>query len=187
MIGFSVANYDLEFLDEALNSGAGGKFDYLSLSPFHYASGSDRQLATVLPTVRKLLTSHGLPSDMPVHITLTGEDEDLPHAAALANALGFDRVFVQFAPALLGGIPKDSPSLPEPLSYEGKNSVALTFAKPTQALASSNPTPQPPRGMKKTKPPASPSAAPHLFFKPRFSSILNSFPRMTTKSRSPSK
>lgn len=141
MIGFSVANYDLEFLDEALNSGAGGKFDYLSLSPFHFAPGSDRQLATVLPTVRKLLASHDLPPEIPVHITLTGADEDLPHAAALAQSLGFDRVFVQFAPALLGGIPKDSPSLPEPLSYEGKNSVALTFGKTNTSTGIFQPDP----------------------------------------------
>ncbi len=128
-IGFSVANYDLEFLDEALKSGAGKKFDYLSLSPFHYASGSDRQLTTVLPTVRRLLASHDLPADLPVHITLTGADEDLPHAAALAQSLGFNRVFVQFAPALLEQVPKDAPSLPDSLSYEGKNSVVLTFGK----------------------------------------------------------
>ena len=139
MLGFSLASYDLEFLDEALNSGAGGKFDYISLSPFHYAAGSDRQLATVLPTLRALLASHDLPQEMPVHITLTGADDDLPHAAALAQSLGFDRVFVQFAPALLATIPGDSPSAPP--SYEGKDSAALTFGTPNVSTGIFQPDP----------------------------------------------
>lgn len=140
-IGFSLANYDLEFLDEALRSGAGRKFDYLSLSPFHFAPGSDRQFATVLPTARALLVSHGLPGEFPVHITLTGAEKDIPHAAALAQAMGFDRVFIEAAPVLLKGIPEKAPALPEPVSYEGEDSVAITFGETNDSAGVFQPVP----------------------------------------------
>lgn len=126
-IGFSLANYDLEFLDEALRSGAGKKLDYLSLSPFEITSGSDRRLTSVLPTVRALLTSYDLPSSIPIHITLTGKESDLPNAAALAQSLGFDRVFIESSPAMLKKIPKGVPSIPKLISYEGVDTVELNF------------------------------------------------------------
>ena len=129
LIGFSLANYDLEFLDEALRSGAGGKFDYLSLSPFHYVAGTDRQFASILPTVRALLASYELPGEMPVHITLTGGGKDLPHAAALAQALGFDRIFIEAEPPLLKEIPAKAPPLPEQVSYEGRDSAEIIFGE----------------------------------------------------------
>lgn len=140
-IGFSLANYDLDFLDETLSSGAGKKFDYLSLSPFHFAPGADRQFVTVLPTIRALLVSHGLPGDMPVHITLAGAEKDLLHAAALAQAMGFDRVFIEAGPTLLKEIPEKAPSLPQAVSYEGKDSVVLTFGETNVSTGVFQPVP----------------------------------------------
>lgn len=128
-IGFSLADYDLEFLEETLRSGAGGKFDYVSLSPFQYTPGSDAQFATMLPTVRALLASYDLPGDIPVRITLAGSSEDLPGAAALATSLGFDRVFILADAASLEKVPEQAPPLPQQASFDERDSVELVFGK----------------------------------------------------------
>ena len=129
-LGFTIAEYDLEFLDQALRSGAGGNFEYISLAPFHYASGSERFLRTVLPTIQALLGSYDLSERIPVGITLTGTEEELPRAAALAKSLGFDPVFIEGKAALLEEVPDAPAALPRTPDYD--ETVSLTFGQPSQ-------------------------------------------------------
>jgi hypothetical protein len=105
LIGISITNYDLQFLDTCLRDGAVGQFDFVSLSPFPASPGTDRILPGALTTVRKLLTLHGLPAETPVHITLTGSEADLVMAAASARTAGFDQVFIEASAKTLAGIP----------------------------------------------------------------------------------
>lgn len=128
-IGFALANYDLEFLDDALRDGAGGQFDYISLSPFPCSEGCAPQLATVLPTIRKLLSAHSQDPATPVHITLTGSEKALTEAAPLALSLGFAEVFLKTDPATLAKIPVEPSPAPAAPDLSGKGKVSLTLGE----------------------------------------------------------
>lgn len=128
-IGFSLANYDLEFLDDALRDGAGGQFDFISLSPFPCSEGSAPVLATVLPTIRKLLASHKADPAIPVHITLTGSETALAEAAPLALSLGFAEIFLATDPATIAKIPSAPIPAPAPPDLAGKESVRVTLGE----------------------------------------------------------
>lgn len=128
-IGFSIANYDLEFLDDALRDGAGGQFDFISLSPFPCAEGCAPILATVLPTIRKLLASHKADPGIPVHITLTGSEAALAEAAPLALSLGFAEIFLTTGPETLAKIPTAPVPAPAAPDLSGKDSVRVALGE----------------------------------------------------------
>ncbi|MEK6231091.1 MAG: hypothetical protein N2A42_04510 [Luteolibacter sp.] len=128
-IGFSLANYDLEFLDDALREGAGGQFDYISLSPFPCSEGCGFVLASVLPTLRKLLATHGTDSEIPVHITLSGGEAALAEAAPLALALGFTQIFLETDPATLAKLPTEPASIPTSPDLSGNDTVRVTLGE----------------------------------------------------------
>ncbi|QTN31786.1 hypothetical protein HZ994_05410 [Akkermansiaceae bacterium] len=128
-IGFSLANYDLEFLDDALREGAGDQFDFISLSPFPCSEGIAPVLPTVLPTLRRLLALHGVDAEMPVHITLTGSQEALSEAAPLALSLGFAHVFLETDPATFAKIPTAPAAVPETADHSGKTAGSITFGQ----------------------------------------------------------
>ncbi len=128
-IGFALANYDLEFLDDALREGAGGQFDYISLSPFPCSEGCSPILVTVLPTLRKLLALHGVPAEMPVHITLTGSEAALAEAAPLSLSLGFAEIFLETDPATLTKIPTAPGTASAAPDLSGKDSIRVTLGE----------------------------------------------------------
>ncbi len=130
--GISIAQYDLQFLDACLRDGAVGQFDFVSLSPFPVSPGTDRLMPGALTTVRKLLTHHGLPSEIPVHITLSGAAAELVVTAASARAAGFDQIFIETDAELLAKIPdKSHPNVPK--SYSESPSVSITLSETNQA------------------------------------------------------
>lgn len=132
LIGISIANYDLQFLDATLRDGAVGQFDFVSLSPFPVSSGTDRIMPGALASVRKLLTLHGLPAETPVHITLTGSEANLVMVAASARTAGFDQVFIEADAKTLAGIPdKTHGDLSK--SYAESPSVSITLGETNQA------------------------------------------------------
>lgn len=130
--GISIANYDLEFLDATLRDGAVGQFDFVSLSPFPVSTGTDHLLPGALAAVRKLMTLHGLPAEMPVHITLTGSESELIAAAATARSGGFDKVFIEASAETLAGIPEDSEPVPPGKSHSGSPYISLTLGETSQ-------------------------------------------------------
>ena len=131
--GITIAHYDLQFLDACLRDGAVGQFDFVSLSPFPVSPGTDRILPGALATVRKLLTHHGLPAETPVHITLTGPENQLIHAAASARAAGFDRVFIEASAETLARIPEKTEPAPPGKSHAESPSVSLALGETNQA------------------------------------------------------
>lgn len=133
-IGFSLAGFDLEFLDEALRSGAGRYFDYISLAPYVYNSGSAEHFATLLPTLRRLLAEYDISANLPVFVTLTGENEDLAIAAPLGFSLGFEGVFLGIDPAALAEIPeKLSEPVPPTRDFSKEETISLQFGKEDQS------------------------------------------------------
>jgi len=129
LIGFSLADYDLEFLDDALRDGAGGQFDFISLSPYRYSPDSGDIFTDLLPPLRRLLESHGLSPAMPIVISLVGEEKDITHAASLDKSEDFKRIFLEGDPAILSKIPAapDTPSTPE--SFAEAKSVEIVFGE----------------------------------------------------------
>lgn len=128
-IGFALAKYDLEFLNDALREGAGGQFDFISLSPFPCSEGCAPVLATVLPTLRKLLAGYGVDSEMPVHITLTGSEAALTEMAPLALSLGFSQVFLETNPATFAKIPTQPATMPEAADFSKKSVGTFTLGE----------------------------------------------------------
>lgn len=132
-IGFVLADYDLEFLDSAIRDGAAGQFDYISLSPYEYQAGSSLHFKTLLPSLRTLLASHKVHS-VKVHLTLTGENEELATAAPLALDLGFDEVFVKCDPATLRTLPTTPPEgLPVARSFADAEAIGITLGKTNES------------------------------------------------------
>lgn len=132
LIGISIAAYDLEFLDKCLKDGAAGQFDFVSLSPFPAAVGTERLMPGILATVRKLLATHDLPAETPVHITLTGAEANLIQTATSARAAGFDQVFIEADAATLAKIPADPEPLPPGKSHADASSVSITLGETNQ-------------------------------------------------------
>lgn len=127
-IGFVLANYDLEFLDSALRDGAAGNFDYISLSPYPAHKESAPQFLTVLPALTALLKKHKVP-EIPIHITLTGELDDLTLIAPLASASGFDRIFLQTDPKNLKTISSTVTALKIFPSFSESPSVSIKLGE----------------------------------------------------------
>jgi hypothetical protein len=132
LIGISIANYNLEFFYNCLKDGAAGQFDFVSLSPFPATAGTERLMPGALAAVRKLLASHDLPAETPVHITLTGAEADLISTAAAARAAGFDQVFIQSGAATLAKIPAEAEPLPPGKSYAEAPSVSIELGETNQ-------------------------------------------------------
>lgn len=145
LIGFSLANFDLKFLDEAMRAGAVGNFDFISLSPYPCSPGSSPQFATVLTTLRALLESRRAPPGLPILITLTGTPEALAECAPLALSLGFSGVFIRASPELITALPVKPASLPVRKIPADRQSVSFTFGNPNQpdGLYQINPTTTP--------------------------------------------
>lgn len=95
LIGFSIPNYDLEFLERSLRDGAEGQFDFISIAPFPVVSGTDPLFLSILPAIRKILADYDMDSEMPVQINLTGSPKDLEHHARLATRQGYARIFLE--------------------------------------------------------------------------------------------
>lgn len=129
LIGFSLANYDLEFLDDALRDGAGGQFDFISLSPFRYSPDSGDIFADLIPPLRRLLQSHGLSPAMPIIMTLVGEEKDITHAASLGQNDDIKRIFLEGDPEILAKIPPAPEKHPTPDSFTGAKSVEIIFGE----------------------------------------------------------
>ena len=110
-IGMSVANFDVNFLNLAIEAGAADHFDFICVHPFeklHALSyGGEPALLGMAGTLREMLASNHQPADMPLWITEIGSEapvtpndqEDqvqanlLIKAYLLAIASGFQRVF----------------------------------------------------------------------------------------------
>ena len=131
--GISIANYDLQFLDACLRDGAVGQFDFVSLSPFPVSPDTYRILPGALTTVRKLLDLHGLPTDTPLQITLTGHKDQVVLAAVSARAAGFDRVFIEATAETLANIPQKSEPAPVRKSLVNSTSVSIALGETNQA------------------------------------------------------
>jgi len=131
--GISIAHYDLQFLDACLRDGAVGQFDFVSLSPFPVSPDTYRILPGALTTVRKLLDLHGLPTDTPLQITLTGHKDQVVLAAASARAAGFDRVFIEATAETLANIPQKSEPAPVRKSLVNSTSVSIALGETNQA------------------------------------------------------
>jgi len=119
---------DLEFLDSAIRDGAAGNFDYISLSPYPCNKETAHHFQTLLPTLRALLKSHGI-DPLPIHITLTGETQDLAAIAPLAIAAGYEQVFLKCDPTFLKAIPAAPSKTPSSISYSDADSVSITLGE----------------------------------------------------------
>lgn len=129
-IGFSLTDLDLHFLHLALNDGAAGNFDYLSLNPYPYSPDSETHFLTILPTIRQLLASHQQAPTLPVHITLTAPTTtDLLKAILLARLQGFDHIFSHSDTQALNFLQKNLGPDPQYLGHLdlGPDTYALLF------------------------------------------------------------
>ena len=131
LVGFSIPNGDLEFLDHSLRDGAEGQFDYISLAPFPVTSDTDPLFLSILPAIREILDEYGMDTEMPVQITLTGTPSDLEHYARLASETGYSDVFLETSPATLAEIDPDKPL---------KKSGAVTKAPPYKVTFGEKPS-----------------------------------------------
>jgi len=131
-IGFVIANYDVEFLDAALRDGAAGNFDYISLSPFpvhkEFGKESGFQLLTIGHTIHKLLESHKL-EDIEIHITLTGNFEDLQEVTPWISECGFDKIFLDTEAVNISKIKIKTQGTPAKPNFADKPSVSITLGK----------------------------------------------------------
>lgn len=130
LIGFSVPDYDLEFLEHSLRDGAEGQFDYISLAPFPVTPGAAPLFLSILPTIREILAEYGMDSEIPIHITLTGSPTDIAHHAQLASENGYARVFLETDPGTFAGIlPEEAPIATSPTPPPEEGTYQSTFGK----------------------------------------------------------
>ena len=110
-IGMSVANFDVAFLDAAIQAGAADHFDYVCVHPYEnltaVAEGGEVGYLSLAGNLRQMLAANKQPSDIPFWITETGyqapiraepkgdaqQADMLAKAFLLSIAQGFDRVF----------------------------------------------------------------------------------------------
>lgn len=126
LIGFSLPNYDLEFLERSLRDGAEGQFDYISLSPFPVAAGTDSLFLSILPAIREILTEYGIDEEIPVHITLTGTPQNLEYYARLASGNGYAQILLETTLDTFAKIDPEEP-LPKPEAQPETTSYLATF------------------------------------------------------------
>ncbi|MCI0465579.1 MAG: glycosyl hydrolase [Beijerinckiaceae bacterium] len=111
MIGMSVANFEVGFLDRAIKAGAAGRFDFIAVHPYEItgsiADYGEVYFLSMADSLRRMLAANGQRTDMPLWITETGamapiapdpekdrlQAEVLAKAYLLAIASGFQRVF----------------------------------------------------------------------------------------------
>jgi hypothetical protein len=110
-IGMSVANFDVSFLDAAIQAGAAGHFDFLCVHPYEnlgtVAEGGEPGFLSLAGTLRGMLKADKQPADLPLWITEFGDGapvkaeprRDARQADMLAKgyllslAQGFQRIF----------------------------------------------------------------------------------------------
>jgi len=110
-IGMSVANFDVRFLDAAINAGAANYFDFICVHPYEIFAGlsddGESAFLNMTATLRKMLAANHQPEDIPLWITEIGSAApshrgdalDQSQASLLAKAYllaitaGFERVF----------------------------------------------------------------------------------------------
>jgi hypothetical protein len=77
-VGLAAQSVNLNFLAQALDAGAAGHFDYVTVHPYetldHVASGAEAQYMSIVPTIRKLLADKNpAKKNVPVWFTEVGE------------------------------------------------------------------------------------------------------------------
>jgi hypothetical protein len=110
-IGMSVANFDVRFLEAAINAGAANYFDYICVHPYEILSGlsdgGEPAFLNMTATLRKMLAANHQPEGIPLWITEIGaaapsyqgdvldqvQASLLTKAYLLSIASGFERVF----------------------------------------------------------------------------------------------
>ncbi len=111
-VGMSVANFDVGFLDRAIEAGAADHFDFIAVHPYENLgmvmnSGGEAGFLSLAASLRDMLQAHDQPTDMPLWITEIGyqapidpdpardraQAEALLKAYLLAMASGFDKIF----------------------------------------------------------------------------------------------
>jgi hypothetical protein len=110
-IGMSVANFDVNFLDEAIKAGAAGHFDFICVHPYEnlgaLAEGGEMGYLSLAGNLRDMLKANKQPADIPLWITEVGyaapikaepkadakQAEILVKGHLLSIAQGFQRIF----------------------------------------------------------------------------------------------
>lgn len=110
MIGLSVANFDVGFLDETIKLGAANHFDFVCVHPYENAgslmTGGESGYLSLAGSLRSMLKANKQKEDMPLWITEIGyqttvapnasrdatQAEDLAKVYVLSIAQGFERV-----------------------------------------------------------------------------------------------
>jgi hypothetical protein len=110
-IGLSVANFDVNFLDATIKSGAANNFDYICIHPYEIlaklSEGGEPAFLSMATTIRNMLADNHQPQELPLWITEVGSgapvqrNDALDQAQAvmlakaylLAIASGFQRIF----------------------------------------------------------------------------------------------
>lgn len=135
LIGFSLPDYDLEFLDRSLRDGAEGQFDYICIAPFPVYHDTDSLFLRILPRLRDILVEYGMDEEMPIYISLTGSPTTATYYARLASENGYTKVFLPSVSL----IPEDpEPDDDSPIhsmkTYADEDAVSATFGEnPTNA------------------------------------------------------
>ncbi|UYO47702.1 glycosyl hydrolase [Rhodopseudomonas palustris] len=108
-IGVSVANFDVNFLERAIEAGAAGHFDFICVHPYEkldlLEAGGEIEFMAMASTLRRMLASHNLDSSLPLWISEVGavatteprseagQSRLLTKAYVLALASGFEKIF----------------------------------------------------------------------------------------------
>lgn len=112
LIGMSVANFDVGFLDATIKAGAADHFDYVCVHPYEnlgavMSGGAESGYLSLAGSLRRMLRANGQREALPLWITETGvqstiepdPERDAKQAEALVKvyilsmAQGFERVF----------------------------------------------------------------------------------------------
>ena len=110
MIGMSVANFDVGFLDAAVKAGAADHFDFVCVHPYENAgalmAGGESGYLSLAGSLRRMLKANNQREDIPLWITEVGyqapvapdavadaaQAENLAKVYVLSMAQGFERV-----------------------------------------------------------------------------------------------
>ncbi|NEW97912.1 glycosyl hydrolase [Rhodopseudomonas sp. BR0G17] len=108
-IGVSVANFDVNFLERAIEAGAAGHFDFICVHPYEkldlLEAGGEIEFMAMASTLRRMLASHNLDNSLPLWISEVGavatteprseagQSRLLTKAYVLALASGFEKIF----------------------------------------------------------------------------------------------
>ncbi|PZA12814.1 glycosyl hydrolase [Rhodopseudomonas palustris] len=108
-IGLSVANFDVGFLQRAIEAGAAGHFDFICVHPYEkldlIEAGGETEFMAMASTLRRMLASHKLDDTLPLWISEVGavattepqseatQSRLLTKAYILGLASGFEKIF----------------------------------------------------------------------------------------------